>query len=227
VGAVLGFAELMERGRQPTIVMASEGLRLKTRLGWFALPYDGVQNVDDEPRGFVFNVPPPYHTVAVEQLSAMMGGLGQSDRGTVVAQIMAAALRARGLGPHKQDVSGRVEVLRRHGESPRDWLVRLDMAGQMLAAGSGYRGNTLDAEDLWSVLEDPEAEADLRAAAARILRHAPNTKVRIDAAVAAVRDEATSKRLRVAIADDLDAASQELAFLDATDPKRRGMHAMR
>jgi hypothetical protein len=227
VGAVLGLAGLLDKKTQPTIVMASEGLRLKTRLGWFALPYEGVQNVDDHPRGFVFNVPPPYNTVAVEQVGAMMGGLARSDRGTVVAQIMAAALRARGLGPQKQDVSGRVEVLRRHGESPRDWLVRLDMAGQMLASGSGYRGNTLDTEDLWSVLEDPEADADLRAAAARILRHAPNTKVRIDAAVAAVRDETTSKRLRVAIGDDLDSASQELAFLDATDPKRRGMHAVR
>jgi hypothetical protein len=97
----------------------------------------------------------------------------------------------------------------------------------MLSAGAGYRGNTLDTQDLWAILEDPEAETELRAAAARILRHAPNTRVRIDAAVAAVRDETDGRRLRVAIADDLDTASQELAFLDATDPARRAAHAPR
>ena len=48
------------------------------------------------------------------------------------------------------------------------WLTRLDMQGQMLSAGPGYRGNMLDAEDLWAILEDPEAEAELRTAAARI-----------------------------------------------------------
>jgi hypothetical protein len=41
--------------------------------------------------------------------------------------------------------------------------------------------------------------------------------VRIDAAVAAVRDESTKGRLRVAVADDLDEACQELAYLDASD----------
>src|SRR5262249_54758348 len=112
-----------------------------------------------------------------------------------------------------------VDVLRRKGETAREWLVRLDMAGQMLASGTGYRGNTLDTEDLWAILEDPEAEAELRAAAARVLRHAPDTRVRIDAAVAAVREESTNRRLRIAIRDDLEAASQELAYLDATEPR--------
>ena len=77
------------------------------------------------------------------------------------------------MGPLKNDVTGRVDVLRRNGESPRDWLARLDVTGQTLAAGAGYRGTTLDSEDLWAILEDPEAEPDLRAAAARVLRHAP------------------------------------------------------
>jgi hypothetical protein len=96
----------------------------------------------------------------------------------------------------------------------------------MLSSGHGYRGNTLDAEDLWTILEDPEAEPVLRAAAARVLRHspAPDARVRIDAAVAAVRDESTNRRLRIAIQDDLDGASQELAFLDASEPRQQAMH---
>src|SRR5262249_30268326 len=105
-------------------------------------------------------------------------------------------------------------------------LMRLDMAGQMLSNAAnavGYRGsNTLDAEDLWAILEDPEAEADLRAAAARVLRHSPKpeTRVRIDAAVGRIRDGATNRRLRIAIQDDVESASQELAFLDATEPRQ-------
>jgi hypothetical protein len=149
-----------------------------------------------------------------------MGGPSERDVTMLVSQITAASQRARGMGPHKDDVTGRIDVLRRSGESARDWLVRLDMAGQMLSSGPGYRGNTLDVDDLWAILEDPEAEADLRAAAARVLRHLrePTARVRIDAAVAAVRDEATNKRLRIAISDDVDGASQELAYLDATEP---------
>jgi hypothetical protein len=115
-------------------------------------------------------------------------------------------------------------VLRRNGETAREWLVRLDMAGQMLSAGSGYRGNSLDAADLWTILEDPEAEPELRAAAARVLRHSPDNRVRIDTAVAAVRDESTNRRLRVAVEDDLDEACQELAYLDASDTVDRARH---
>jgi hypothetical protein len=219
VGAILGVIGLLAKGPEPTVVMATDGLRLKTPRGWFALPYDAVRHLEDHRRGLVFTVPEPYNTVAVERVGPVMGGPSESDRAVLVAQIMAAAQRARGMGPQKTDVTGRVDVLRRKGESSRDWLVRLDMAGQMLSAGVGYRGNTLDTVDLWAILEDPDAEPELRAAAARVLRHAPNTRVRIDAAVAAVRDEVTNRRLRIAIRDDLDAASQELAFLDASEPR--------
>jgi hypothetical protein len=228
IGSVLGLASLLGSSADRSVVMTVEGLKLKTPRGWFALPYDAVQNIEDHRRGLVFTVPPPYNTVAVERVAPLVSGLGKHDREVAIAQIMSASLRARGLGLLKPEVAGRLDSLRRNGESPRDWLVRLDMAGQMLSAGQGYRGNTLDREDLWAVLEDPEAETELRAAAARVLRHAPDTRVRIDAAVAAVRDEVEGRKLRIAIADDLDSACQELAFLDATEPaRRRGMHAPR
>ncbi|MBX3203493.1 MAG: hypothetical protein KF764_00430 [Labilithrix sp.] len=218
VGAILGFAGLVGPSAEPSIVMAADGLRLRTPRGWFALPFDAIHRVDEHPAGLAFTVPEPYRSVLVEQSSFTFGGPSADDRHVILSQIRAAALRARGMGPHKDDVTGRVDVLRRNGETPRDWLVRLDMAGQMLATGSGYRGNTLDLEDLWAILEDPEAEAELRAAAARVLRHCrePEARVRIDAAVAAVRDEPTHRRMRIAVRDDLDSASQELAYLDAT-----------
>lgn len=210
-------------GRQgaPSVVMAAEGLRIQSKQGWFTVPYDHVLGIEAVDGALRFRVPPPYHSVDVETAGNLMGtGLGPDDRDALIKQIMSASARARGLGTSKNDVTGRVDVLRRNGESPRDWLARLDMAGRMLEASTaGYRGHTLDTEDLWAVLEDPEAEADLRAAAARVLRHSqkPETRTRIDAAVAAVRDDATNRRLRIAIRDDVDNASQELAMLDAQE----------
>lgn len=216
VASIMAVVGMLSPASQPSIVMTSTGIRLRTPRGWFALPYEALRDITENPTQFVFSVPEPYNWVVVDKSRAITGGLSDADRQVVTAQLMAAALRARGMGPQKNDVTGRVDVLRRNGESARDWLVRLDMAGQMLAAGSGYRGNTLDVQDLWAVLEDPEAEPELRAAAARVLKHsqAPETKVRIDAALAAVRDDRTTRRLRIAVQDDLDGATEELVHLD-------------
>ena len=217
-----GLIGYFGRKAEPSVVMAAEGLKIQTKQGWFTVPYDHVQGIEQVKGALRFTVPPPYHFADVEAAGNLIGaGLGPDDRDGLIKQIMSAAARARGLGASKNDVTGRVDVLRRNGESPRNWLARLDMAGRMLETSvAGYRGHTLDHEDLWTVLEDPEAEADLRAAAARVLRHSPKpeTRLRIDAAVAAVRDESVNRRLRIAIRDDVDDASHELAMLDAQDP---------
>jgi hypothetical protein len=223
LSVILSLVGYFGREVPPSVVMAAEGLRIQTRQGWFTIPYDHVLGIEPVRGALRFRVPPPYHSVDVETSGILIGaGLGPDDREALIKQIMSASARARGLGASKNDVTGRVDTLRRNGESPRDWLARLDMAGRMLQTSTaGYRGHTLDTEDLWAVLEDPEAEADLRAAAARVLRHSgkPETRQRIDAAVAAVRDDATNRRLRIAIRDDVDNASQELAMLDAQEPQ--------
>lgn len=226
VGTILGLMGSFSKGPEASIVMGPDGLQLRTPKGWFALPYQAVQTIEAIRNGLVFHVSSePAFNVSVERTRAWLGGASDHELAAIMSQIEAAAQRARGFGPPKNDVTGRLDVLRRNGESPRDWLVRLDMAGQMLSTGSGYRGNTLDAEDLWTILEDPDADADLRAAAARVLRHQPKpgTRVRIDAAVAAVRDATANRRLRIAIRDDLEEASQELAFLDANEPHQQAM----
>lgn len=228
IASLIGFADLFSSPDWPTVVMTAEGLRLLTPRGWFALPYEGVRHLEPHERAFLFDVPQPYTRLVVANDPAWLGGLSPYERKVLVSQVIAASQRARGLGPEKKDVMGRVDVLRRNGESPRDWLVRLDIAGQLLASGSGYRGHTLDTEDLWTVLEDPEADPEIRAAAARVLRHlpAPETRMRIAAAVAAVRDDETNQRLRIAIRDDLDAASRELAYLDASEHAARQLPPM-
>jgi hypothetical protein len=216
------------RETTPSIVMTAEGLGLHTANGWFRVPYEWVEQVVDQGHALRISVPPPYHAIGVLTGGPAYGGLSADDKQVIIKQIEAAGQRARGLGPHKNDASARVDILRRNGLTPRDWLMRLDMQGQMLSEGSGYRGNTLDAEDLWAILEDPEAEPELRTAAARVLKHSTHVEARprIDAAVAAVREDGTNKRLRIAVKDDVEAASQELATLEAEEMQAEFMRSV-
>jgi hypothetical protein len=224
----VGFFCWLGRETTPSIVMTAEGLGLHTANGWFRVPYEWIQQVTDQGHALRFSVPGPYHAVGVPCGRPLYGGLSPEDRQVIIKQVEAAAQRARGLGPQKNDASARVDILRRNGQTPRDWLMRLDMQGQMLSSGSGYRGNALDAEDLWAILEDPEAEAELRAAAACVLKHSTHAEARprIDAAVAAIREDGTNKRLRIAIKDDVESASQELATLEAEEMQAQFMRSV-
>lgn len=224
----VGFFCWLGRETTPSIVMTAEGLGLHTANGWFRVPYDWIEQVTDQGHALRFSVPAPYHAVGVLCGGPAYGGLSPDDRQIIIKQVEAAGQRARGLGPSKNDASARVDILRRNGQTPRDWLMRLDMQGQMMSSSSGYRGNTLDAEDLWAILEDPEAEPELRAAAARVLKHSTHAEARprIDAAVAAVREDGTNKRLRIAVRDDVDAASQELATLEAEEMQAEFMRSV-
>ncbi len=219
--ALWNIGALFAKAPPPTIMVAPDALRVATAAGVIAIPYDQVGAVEADRNGLTVHARTGGHTVSTK-LSRGLVGSDVADG--ITRQIVAAASRARGLGVAKTEVTGRVEVLRRKDESPREWLTRLDVAGQMLGAGApGYRGHSLDSEDLWAILEDPEAEPDLRAAAARVLRHErkPEAKIRIDAAIAAVRDQATDRKLRIAIRDELDAATVDVEFASEPLPNER------
>lgn len=218
--ALVGF---FAKSRFPTIVMDASGVRLATTQGWFGAPYAAIRDVRREGRMLTFELGEPSRAVSVACGHPWLGaGLTEPEFRSLRAQILSAAARARGLGRPKEDASSRLEVLRRQNEAPRDWLVRLDTTGQMLASPAGYRGLSVDADDLWTTLEDPEADPELRTAALRVLRHlgTPETRTRIAEAIASVHDDRQSRKLRVATNDDVDAASRELAILDGEDARR-------
>lgn len=209
-----------------TVVMSSTFVRLMTPRGWFTLPYEAIQGIevreDSVPsRGASLDirVPPPHGTVSVLCAPRTKGGLLAADREVLVRQLHAASARARGLAKQKRSLDDRLGRLRRGSETRRAWLARLDATGQMLSSGVGYRSDSPDVNDLWTLLEDPDAEPELRVAAARMLRHTPDARVRIDEAALTVRDEPTEQRIRVALLEDIDAASQALDALDVCGPR--------
>ncbi len=214
---------LFAKSRLPTIVMDASGVRLATTQGWFGAPYAAIRDVRREGRRLTFEIGEPFRTVTVLAGHPWLGaGITDAEFRGLRAQLLSAAARARGLGRPKEDASSRLEMLRRQNEAPRDWLVRLDTTGQMLASPAGYRGLSVDADDLWTTLEDPEADPELRTAALRVLRHlgTPDARTRIAEAIASVHDDREGRKLRVATTDDVDAASQELAVLDIEDARR-------
>jgi hypothetical protein len=143
-------------------------------------------------------------------------GMSEAEADHVVAQLQCAARRSQGMAPPEdEDALSRLAGLRQGRLLARDWITRLDTAAQMIRRGGGYRGPAFEEQDLWSVLESPDADAELRAAAARILlRIAPTARVRVDAAVASMRDEADVKRVRILLEPDAEKASDELDAFD-------------
>lgn len=212
VGAIPGAAH-------PTVVMAPDGLRIRTFGGNLAFfPYAAIRGVTEQAGTLWFAVPPPHGAIGAPATEPIAdGGLSQDERKILIAQVQAASQRALGHGPSKEDIRGRLESLRRRGEPLVAWLSRLDTVGRALASSAGYRGLDVDHEALWSVLEDPEAEVELRVAAARVLRHTGESAIsaRVEAALAATHGELETRRLRVAIRDDLDSAGEDLALLEA------------
>ncbi|MCL2723849.1 MAG: hypothetical protein FWD69_05370 [Polyangiaceae bacterium] len=207
----------------PNIVMMPEGLRILTPRGTYDVPYACVRDVERSKGSVTVSTTFPNVPRVDVPAAGTWRGLSDEAMRNFKAQVMSAVSRAQGMGTQKEDVSVRVDNLRRRGESPREWLSRLDTVGQLLSTSAGYRSHSIDAADLWTVLEDPDADVELRTAAARVLCHSrePNARVRVDASLATAHDSATNK-LRIAVEDNLEIASTQLDYLDAIDGRTKG-----
>ncbi len=225
IAVAFAFFAIFARAGVRTIAMRPDGLQIFTPRGWAMVPYAHLLGVEIIKRGMLFRT--VAGTLPVETPGFLPGwSLGEHTKATLALQVESAAARARGDARARPPFSDRIGGLRRGGEAARSWLARLDATGQVLGqagGGGGYRDTSLDTEDLWTLLEDPDADPELRAAAARVLRHLdlPEARVRIDAAVAATRIEGTTKRLRIALQDDVDKASHDLERLETDENLER------
>ena len=174
------------------------------------LDYPSIEGVMVDERHVVLRVKKPDGGFALKKIEAAKSflapeGISAAEREILIELLTAAADRAHGRALPKDEVSETIEPLRRrHGEHAAPWLARVDAMASSL--GGGYRGSTFSRADLWHALEDPEADPDLRAAAARVLaRVAPDElKVRVGTVLESEHDEKTRIRIASVVRDDVE-----------------------
>ena len=219
--AFFGVVWAALRGSSQTVELGARGVTLRG-YQHSQVPYAAISGVART--GGMFELGVHGGTLRARHRVGALAGAGVDDAEFEIlsAQLAACVGRASGLGPQKPEATTRIDTLRRGHESARDWLARVDMAASLLAQ-PGYRGGTIDREDLWLTLRDPEAAEDLRAAAGRVLVRVetePDVRARVSDIVAAVREGDAQQRLRVAIFPELDPHAEELEQLEQRAAKR-------
>ena len=222
--AVVLVTLVMVQDTGPSLTLRADGVHLSTG-GQHFIPYSDIVNVRSDSQGITFRLEPNHETWTVPVRTVRWAALGitESERDHVVAHIASAAQRAHGAGPQRPEAGTRIDVLARGKDAPAAWLARVDSAAATLDERGGYRGSSLDPIDLWTVLEDPDASVDLRAAAARVLvRVSPETAgKRVGEVLAAVRDDAVANRIRIALEPNISAAAEELENLEEREFGKR------
>ncbi len=137
------------------------------------------------------------------------------EREHLAAQVLSAAARARGEGPDLPSLPASLTRLAPHGETERAWLRRVDAAAASVGSADAYRRVDLNPKELWSALENPDAPARVRAAAARVLaRVAPDeARTRVNQVLASDRSAYARSCIRVALEEDIETAAQDLEEL--------------
>jgi hypothetical protein len=195
---------------RPRVTLTQHAVSLLDVSGLHTVAYRDVVALDVEPTRVTLRTPAGCLAVPTEDLL-------EEERDHVRAQIECAAERAHGKGYLPPELPAPLTFLMARGESTRAWLERVDAAAASLGEGGAYRQVEVGVEDLWIVLESPDAPPSLRVAAARILaRVAPrDASVRIGHVLATERDQGTRARIRVALEENVDVAARELDGLES------------
>lgn len=220
--AFVGMMGALSRAATQRIELGPRGVSLRG-YQHSLVPYSAISGV--EIRNGVFELGVQGGALrAGHKVGALAGaGVDPAEMKVLAGQLASCVGRARGLGPQKPEVVTRVDTLKRGQETARDWLARVDMAANLLTQ-SGYRGGTIEKDDLWLTLRDPEAAEDLRMAAGRMLVRVeadPEVRTRVADIVSAVREDTQRERLRVAIFPEIDPEGEELEALERRDDKRK------
>ncbi len=211
------FAGLLRLGSvAPKIVLTQGGVYLGTRhiafpsvAGGTFVPFHAIENIAVSNGRLEITVRLEAHeghttklTIPVSSSQWMRKGMSEQELQRIMAQVRAAADRAHGNFVMKHEPEALAGQLRRAPtESMREWLARIDTLG---VGTVGYRTAQIDVAELWTILEDPEAEADLRSASARLLsRIAPeDARTRVADVLETVRDGDVRARIAASVDDD-------------------------
>ena len=179
-------------------------------IGWGRVPYGGIEDALVEGRELVLRLTPPHGVIRVAE--DRFDGLSGEELEHLAEQLRCAAQRTRGLGPTVQDREATLEGLKRGGESIPGWLQRLDAQAAALRSGA-YRSDGLNASELWDTLDDHDAPAEIRVAAARVLLRVEPEQARLRVASLAQAQREASAREALAVAaeaEDLEELAHRL-----------------
>jgi hypothetical protein len=139
----------------------------------------------------------------------------EEERECVIAFLESAA-KAESEGLRLSGVPAALAFLEPKGESSRNWLERVDATANALNSPDVYRRPNVPAADLWTALENPDAPATVRAAAARVLaRIAPEeASERVAEVLASERDAHARELIHLALEEDIEQAAADLDELE-------------
>ncbi len=186
----------------PFVRLTSAGVFVP-RAGSTFLPFHLIEDVVLDAKELTFHLESGAdsvaHAVRVRTSRWSRQSCSRGELEQLVAQIRAAVDRAHGKFVFKPEPTLAAQLERGERESIAEWRARIDTMG---VGAVGYRATTIDAAELWLILEDPEAKADARAGAARILARLDRKALRVRVAdvLATVRDDL----VRARIADSID-----------------------
>jgi hypothetical protein len=204
---VVAMAFIRRSLPQPFARITSTGVYLPS--GMF-VPFTSIEDVQLESKAIVFHVRTerglPELRLPIRAVRRARQGMTRDELEHLAAQMRAASERAHGKFRTKAAPEALASRLSRNdGENDADWRARLDT---LAMGGAGYRVLSADPADLWALLEDPEATADVRAGAARVLHRIDKDvlKVRVADVLATVRDKETRARIADSIEEEEEPA---------------------
>ncbi|MCS6901800.1 MAG: hypothetical protein RMJ98_12050, partial [Myxococcales bacterium] len=136
-------------------------------VGWGHIPYVYVEEVQTDGSSLTLRLANPYPEITIPPDRLL--GLSSQEIRHLRDQIHTACLRSRGLCRTKQDPEVIFDDLRRGEDSIARWLQRLEAKASTLQEGAYRSEGSHNAAELWDALDNHDAPAEIRVAAARML----------------------------------------------------------
>jgi hypothetical protein len=136
-------------------------------VGWGLIPYSYIEEVRTDGTSLDLRLSEPYPPVNL--LPEKLIGLSPAEIRHLADQIRTACLRTRGLRRLERDPEVAFDDLRRGDDSVARWLQRLEAKAGALRSGAYRSEGGHNASELWDALDNHDAPAEIRVAAARVL----------------------------------------------------------
>jgi len=159
--------------------------------------------------------------IPVRTVQHVGSGLSRTQLQHLIAQLESAVARAHGNVKPRPELSMFVDRLKRGAETVETWMARVESTAAQVVTrergSGGYRtADVVSANELWAILQSPDADPFARAAAGRILsRVEPEAlRVRIGDVLKTIPSEDERERIRIGLESSAEDAARELERLE-------------